>query len=124
MRQESTEMSNNNFTSVISVLHVNDFDGAIEWYSKWLQRKPDISPVEGVAEWRLVENAWIQISVAPDPSLAGKSSVVCGVRNIELQRAIFQDLDIAVSETQDLGFIKLAQVSDPAGNTVVFVQEM
>ncbi|OQS35608.1 hypothetical protein B0T40_12785 [Chromobacterium haemolyticum] len=117
-------MSNNNFTSVVSVLHVNDFDGAVEWYAKWLGRKPDVTPYEEVAEWRLAENAWIQVSLAPDPSLAGKSCVVCGVRNIETQRAICQDAGVAASETQDLGFIKLAQVSDPAGNTVMFVQEM
>lgn len=117
-------MSNNNFTSVVSVLHVNDFDGAVEWYAKWLGRKPDVTPDEGIAEWQLAENAWIQVSVAPDPSLAGKSFVVCGVHNIEAQRAVCQDAGVTASETQDLGFIKLAQVSDPAGNTVMFVQEM
>ena len=117
-------MSNNNFTSVFSVLHVVDFAGAVEWYAKWLGRKPDVTPYEGIAEWKLAENAWIQVSVAPDPSLAGKSFVVCGVNDVEVQRAVCQDAGVTASETQDLGFIKLAQVCDPAGNTVVFVQEM
>lgn len=117
-------MSNNNFTSLISVLHVSDFDKAVEWYAKWLGRKPDITPEEGIAEWQLVENALIQVSVAPDPSLVGKSFVVCGVRDIEVQRVVCQNAGVSVSETQDLGFIKLAQASDPAGNTVMFVQEM
>jgi len=63
-------MSNNNFTSLVSVLHVSDFDEAVEWYAKWLGRKPDITPDEGVAEWQLVENALIQVSVTDDPSLA------------------------------------------------------
>ncbi|WP_127956647.1 VOC family protein [Serratia microhaemolytica] len=117
-------MSNNNFTSVFSVLHVNDFDAAVEWYVKWLGRKPDVTPDEGIAEWQLTENAWIQVSMAPEPNLAGKSFVVCGVRDIEVQRAICQDAGVSTSEIQDLGFIKLAQISDPAGNTVMFVQEM
>lgn len=117
-------MSNNNFTSLFSVLHVNDFDEAVEWYAKWLGRKPDVTPDEGIAEWQLAGNAWIQVSIAPDPSFAGKSFVVCGVHNIETQRTVFQDAGISASEIQDLGFIKLAQVSDPAGNTVIFVQEM
>lgn len=117
-------MSNNNFTSVISVLHVVNFSEAIEWYSKWLGRQPDVTPDEGIAEWKLAENAWIQVSVAPDPSLAGKSFVVCGVHDVEVQRAVCKDADVTASETQDLGFIKLAQVNDPAGNTVLFVQEM
>jgi len=117
-------MSNNNFTSIVSVLHVSDFDEAVEWYAKWLGRKPDITPDEGIAEWQLVENALIQVSVTPDPSLAGKSFVVCCVRNIEAQKVVCQNADVTVSEIQDLGFIKLAQISDPAGNTVMFVQEM
>lgn len=117
-------MSNSNFTSVYSVLHVNDFDVAVEWYAKWLGRKPDLTPDEGVAEWQLAENAWIQVSVAPDPSLAGKSFVVCGVHDVEAQRKVCQDAGVSAGETQDFGFIKLAQINDPAGNTVAFVQEM
>ncbi len=116
-------MPNNNFTSVVSVLHVNDFAEAVEWYAKWLGREPDVTPDEGIAEWKLVENAWIQVSVAPDSSLAGKSFVVCSVHDIEVQRAVCENAGVTPSETQDLGFIKLAQVSDPAGNTVMFVQE-
>ncbi|MCP5015116.1 MAG: VOC family protein [Ketobacter sp.] len=117
-------MLNSNFSSVISVLHVDDFAVAAGWYSKWLGRKPDVTPREGIAEWKLAENAWIQVSVAPDPSIAGKSFAVCGVQDIEKQKAICQNAGVNTSETQDLGFIKHAEVSDPAGNTVVFVQEM
>lgn len=117
-------MPDNNFTSLISVLHVNDFDEAVQWYAKWLGRKPDVTPDEGIAEWWLVENALLQVSVAPNPSLAGKSSVVCCVRNIDIQKVICQNAGVTISEIQDLGFIKLAQINDPAGNTVMFVQEM
>jgi hypothetical protein len=117
-------MSNNNFTSVVSVLHVNHFDEAIKWYVKWIGRQPDVTPDEGIAEWQLAENAWIQVSVAPEPSLVGKSFVVCGVRNIEEQKTVCQNVGVTVSEIQDLGFIKLAQINDLDGNTVMFVQEM
>ena len=121
---EDKSMPDNNFTRLVSVLHVSDFDEAVEWYAKWLGRKPDITPGEGIAEWQLVENALIQVSIAPDPSLAGKSFVACCVRDIETQRVVCQNAGVSVSEIQDLGFIKLAQLSDPAGNTVMFVQEM
>jgi predicted enzyme related to lactoylglutathione lyase len=117
-------MGNNNFKNVVSVLHVNNFEESIEWYSKWLQRTPDITPDTGIAEWQLAENAWIQVSIAPAPSLVGKSFVVCGVHNIETQREVCENVGVNVSEIQDLGFIKIAQVIDPAGNTVIFVQEM
>ncbi|WP_310620520.1 VOC family protein [Flexibacterium corallicola] len=117
-------MSENNFRSLVSVVHVADYAEAIEWYTKWLGREPDITPTEGVGEWQLTDNAWIQISVAPDPSLVGKSSVVCGVLDLEVQCRACQQAGVAIGETQDYGFIKLASVSDPAGNTVAFVQEV
>lgn len=117
-------MSNSNFSSVVSVLHVEDHAAAVEWYEKWIGREPDVTPDEGVAEWQLAENAWIQVSIAPDSALVGKSSVVCGVHDIELQRSACESAGVSVDETQDYGFIKLASSTDPAGNSVVFVQEV
>lgn len=117
-------MSKNNYTSVISVLHVNDFEEAVNWYSKWLGRGPDVTPDEGIGEWKLADNAWIQVSVAPDPSVAGKGTVVCGVVDLEVQCSTCQKAGVSLGETQDYGFIKLADTSDPAGNTIVFVQEV
>jgi catechol 2,3-dioxygenase-like lactoylglutathione lyase family enzyme len=117
-------MSTNNYTSVFSVLHVSDYDEAIAWYSKWLGRAPDVTPTEGIAEWKLAENAWIQVSVAPDPSVVGKGYVVCGVVDLERQCSVCQKVGVSVGETEDYGFIKLANTNDPAGNTIVFVQEI
>lgn len=117
-------MSGNNFTSVVSVLYVAKHPEAVAWYSKWLGRAPDVSPDEGIAEWMIAENAWIQVAVAQDEGLVGKSSVVCGVRDLDVQRATCERVGIAVGETQDYGFIKLISVVDPAGNSVVFVQEV
>jgi hypothetical protein len=117
-------MSGNNFSSVVSVLNVQNHAEAVEWYSKWLGRSPDVSPDEGISEWMLAENAWIQVSLAQDPTLVGKSSVVCGVHDLEVQRATCEGAGVAVGETQDFGFIKLMDIVDPAGNSVVFVQEI
>ena len=116
-------MSDNNYSSVVSVLPVSDHGKAVEWYSKWLGRGPDVSPDEGVAEWKLAENAWIQVTAAPTPDAAGKSTVVCGVRDLDKQRAVCERVGVTVGETQDYGFIKLADIVDPAGNKVMFVQE-
>lgn len=122
--RKGLSMSNNNYTSVVSVLHVSDFGEAIGWYSKWLGRKPDVTPDENIAEWQLADNAWIQVSEAPTPGVVGKSTVVCGVRDLDKQRATCESAGVAVGETQDYGFIRLADTTDPAGNKVVFVQEI
>ncbi|MDO5640356.1 MAG: hypothetical protein Q4G28_10880 [Neisseria sp.] len=117
-------MSKSNYSSVAAVLYVGDYSEAVDWYGKWLGRAPDVTPDEGVAEWQLAENAWIQVSVAPDPGLVGKSTVICGVHNLEAQCASCQSAGVTLSEIEDYGFIKLANATDPAGNTVVFIQEI
>jgi hypothetical protein len=89
--------------------------------SEWIGRAPDVEPMEGVAEWQLVENAWIQVSV--DPESAGHSTVVVGVKDIDAQRSAFAAVAVPVSDVNDYGFIKTAEAVDPAGNKIVFVQE-
>ncbi len=117
-------MAKSNYSNVVCVLYVGDYSEAVGWYEKWLGRAPDVTPDEGIAEWQLAENAWIQVSVAPDPGLVGKSTVVCGVIDLDEQCASCQSAGVTLSDTEDYGFIKLANATDPAGNTVVFVQEV
>lgn len=113
-------MSESNFENVVGVLPVKDFPAAVAWYQKWIGRKPDREPAEGVAEWLLAENAWIQISLDPGP--AGQTSVVIGVNCIDVQRATCAAANVSVSEISDYGFIKTFEAVDPAGNKIVFVQ--
>lgn len=117
-------MSNSNYSSVVSVLHVSDHAKAVEWYSRWLGREPDLTPDEGVAEWKIAENAWIQVAAAPSPDIAGKGTIVCGVHDLDKQRSTCEGTGVPLGETQDYGFIKLASLTDPSGNTVMFVQEV
>ena len=70
-------MSSSNINSVIAVLPVNNQDIAVEWYKKLLGRDADIVPAEGVAEWQLAENAWIQVTT--DPERAGSATVIIGL---------------------------------------------
>ena len=115
-------MSNSNLASVVGVLPVTDHAGAVKWYQDWIGRAPDVEPMEGVAEWQLAENAWIQVSL--DPELAGRTTIVVGVKDIDTQRSACAAVDVAVGEVQDHGFVKTAAAVDPAGNTIQFVQEV
>ncbi|MBZ2194937.1 VOC family protein [Occultella gossypii] len=115
-------MTESILTSVISVLPVTDHAGATAWYGRWIGRGPDAEPMEGVAEWRLAENAWIQVSVEPES--AGRTTVVIGVTDIDVQRAGCEAVGVPWGEITDYGFVRTAEATDPAGNTVVFVQEV
>ncbi|WP_232666706.1 VOC family protein [Pseudonocardia sp. TRM90224] len=115
-------MSDSNFASVVAVLPVTDHEKAVAWYQSWIGRAPDLVPMEGVAEWQLTGNAWIQVSVDPEP--AGRTTAVVGVLDLDAQRAACAAVDVAVGEINDYGFVKTAEAVDPAGNKILFVQEV
>jgi hypothetical protein len=115
-------MSESNLASVVAVLPVTDHGAAVKWYQNWIGRAPDVEPMEGIAEWQLAENAWIQ--VAFDPESAGRTTAVVGVQDIVAQRSACAAAELAVGEVIDYGVVKTAEAVDPAGNKIVFVQEV
>jgi catechol 2,3-dioxygenase-like lactoylglutathione lyase family enzyme len=114
--------SASNLTSVIAVFPVADYDAAIAWYAKWIGRQPDVEPADGVAEWQIAEQAWIQVST--DPAPAGQTTVVIGVADLDAQRASCAAAGAPWGEVNDYGFLKTTAAQDPAGNTITFVQEV
>ncbi|MEJ3652962.1 VOC family protein [Actinomycetes bacterium KLBMP 9759] len=115
-------MSESNVASVVAVLPVTDHEKAVAWYRSWIGRAPDVVPMEGIAEWQLAGNAWIQVSL--DPEAAGRTTAVVGVLDLDAQRAACAAADVAVGEVADHGFVKTAEAVDPAGNKILFVQEI
>lgn len=115
-------MSGSNLSNVVGVLPVADHATAVTWYQRWIGRAPDVEPMEGVAEWQLAENAWIQVSA--DPETAGRTTIVVGVKDVIAQRSACAAVDVAVGEVNDFGFIKTAEAVDPAGNKILFIEEV
>jgi len=116
-------MSAQNINSVISVIPVKDFELTLEWYRKLFERDPDVVPMEGIAEWQLVENAWIQVSI--DPERAGSTTVVIGVNDVEVQCKSFSDANLPIGEIVEYPeIIKMAEIIDPEGNKISFVQDI
>jgi hypothetical protein len=109
------------FKNVNAILPVSDHAAAVAWYKLWIGRGPDVEPMEGVAEWQLADNAWIQVAL--DPESAGKTSVVIGVEDIDSHVAELTKAGVTVGEVQDYDFIKMSEVLDPEGNKVNFVWE-
>jgi hypothetical protein len=114
--------SGSNLVNVVGVLPVTDHSKAVEWYRKWIGRAPDVEPMEGVAEWQLAENAWIQVSV--NPEYAGRTTFVVGVKDLDAQRTSLAAVGVAVGDVSDYGVVKTAEAVDPAGNKILFAQEI
>lgn len=116
-------MSTQNINSVISIIPVKNFDLALEWYIKFFERDPDVVPMEGIAEWQIVENAWIQVSM--DHERAGSTTVVIGVDDVESQYKVFLDANFSVEEIVEYpGVIKMIEIMDLDGNKISFVQDI
>jgi predicted enzyme related to lactoylglutathione lyase len=116
-----TAQPTTNLNSVIAVVPVKDHAAATAWYGSWIGRDADVIPMDGVAEWNLAANGWLQVAL--DPNHAGSSTVVIGVNDIDAQRTACAGAGVVVGDVQDHGFIKLLEAQDPDGNKVVFVQE-
>ena len=115
------EAATTNLTSVVSVVPVADHAAATAWYARWIGRDADLVPMDGPAEWQLARGGWLQVAL--DPDHAGETTVALTVLDLEAQRAVFADAAIPLGDVQDYGFVRLVEVSDPDGNTLVFVQE-
>ncbi len=116
-------MSSANINSVIAVVPVKDQDTAVGWYKKLLGRDADIVPTDGVAEWQLAENAWLQVTA--DPERAGSTTVIIGVNDIDTQRSACAKANVPLGEVVEYPeIIKMAETVDPDGNKVAFVQDI
>ena len=116
-------MTTNNIKGVIPVIPVNEFDKALDFYIRLFKKKPDIVPIDGVAEWQLLQGAWIQLSV--DPVRAGSTTVVITVDDIEAQYQFCKSNNLTIGEVVEYPeVIKLAELIDPEGNKVSFVQDI
>ena len=116
-------MTTKNINGVISVIPVNEFDRALDFYIRLFDRQPDIVPMDGVAEWQLLQSAWIQLSY--DPERAGSTTVVITVNDIEELHQFCTSKGLTIGDVAEYPeVIKLAELIDPEGNKVSFVQDI
>ena len=116
-------MSNTNINNVVAVISVKDQQSAVGWYTRLLGREADVVPMDGVAEWLLADNAWLQVGI--DPERAGYTTVIIGVNDIDVQRSFCEKAGVPLGEVVEIPqTIKMAETADPDGNKVVFVQDI
>ena len=108
--------------TIVSVFQVSDIEKSLFWYKKWLG-EPDVVPMEGVAEYELNKNVWLQLSYEGTEKIE-KSSIIIGIEDIESCKQILGDNGIETGEIQDYEVVLVFDIHDPDGNRISFAQEL
>lgn len=111
------------FNDIAAVIATKDYVTARSWYVRVVGREPDLEPVEGVGEWQIAANAWLQL--AEDHTRAGKTAVRIGVDDLAAQIAALNAEGIATGELVVIAdMVKVVDVADPDSNEVSFVEDL
>jgi hypothetical protein len=79
--------------------------------------------MEPSAEWQLTDSSYVM--VYDDADAAGGGNLVIGVADIEATAAELYEREIVLEPyTVPSGQFRLAELTDPDGNTVVFAQDL
>ena len=108
-------------THVCAVVLVRDFDASVAWYEALFGYPPTNIPMPGVlAEWRVTDNGWIQMTVAREH--AGTALVNFAVDSLEWHLAELEARGLNVGEIQVANKnVQLASIRDRDGNTITFI---
>ena len=105
--------------SLISVIKVSDYAAALAWYGAWLG-EPDEVPMDGMAEWRIADNAWLQLDATGET--VTPSAAIIGVDDLAVYRTALLETGIAVGEIQDWEVVLSCDLHDPDGNKISLAQ--
>lgn len=95
---------------------VKDFDAALSWYSAFMGREPDDTPFPGMAQWRNMGAAGLQ--VWQDDQRAGNAIMTIVVPDLALERRRLANIELALKNEASGDFGAVAQLFDPEGNQI------
>jgi len=94
-----------------------DFQPAVSWYERFLDRPPDRFPHELEAVWQLADGGLLYL--VADAGRAGNALVTLIVADLDAWITRLDNAGISPRETEDLaGGVRKTTILDPDGNTV------
>ena len=108
--------------TIVSVFQVSDIEKSLSWYKKWLGA-PNVIPMDGVAEYQLSSNSWLQLSCEEKDSIE-TSSIVVGVEDINQTKKTLDECGIKTSEIIDYEVVLVFDVFDIDSNKITFAEEV
>jgi predicted enzyme related to lactoylglutathione lyase len=101
---------------VYAAVAVADLEAGIAWYEKFIGRPVDDRPISGMAQWRDIGGAGLQLW--EDAERAGKSVMTIVTPALETEITRLSGHGITAINLASGGFGKVAQVFDPEGNRI------
>ena len=99
---------------------VSNFDEALVWYEKLMGRPADDQPIPGMAQWRKMGGAGLQIW--KDDQRAGKGVMTIVVPILEVERNRLSHLGLQLVNAVEGDFGAVAQIFDAEGNRINLAQ--
>lgn len=109
---------------VFALIPVAGFEAACGWYEKVFGRPADTNPMEGLAEWRITDTAWVQ--VLHDEARAGGVIANFGVDDLDAELSRLGTHGITAGEPMIVfkGRQRLATVTDADGNILGLIESL
>lgn len=106
--------------AIYATVSVSDPERAEAFYAALFGRGPDDRPMDGLIQWRPVDDSGVQILV--DGDRAGRSSMTLVTPDMDNARRQLESngLDLEPDLQGDFGVI--AQISDPDGNRITLTE--
>ncbi|NKL32247.1 VOC family protein [Rhizobium leguminosarum bv. viciae] len=111
-------MTNTSITvqSIFASATVSNFEEALVWYEKLMGRPADDKPIPGMAQWRKMGGAGLQ--VWKDDERAGNGMITIVVRALEAECERLSRLGLQLVNKVEGDFGVVAQIFDAEGNRI------
>jgi len=105
---------------VLAVIPVADVEVAHAWYERLFGRPADNRPMEGLVEWQVTDNSWVQVT--SDADRAGSTLLNFAVDDLDrhVADASARGLAPEAPETVTKG-VQLSALRDPDGNLITLI---
>lgn len=105
---------------IYACLAIADFERGLAFYTRLMGRAPDDRPMPGMAQWRNMNGAGLQLWHEPDHAGHGRTTIVVSVMDEERRRLDAAGVPLGPDVTGDWGIV--AQITDPDGNQVTLAE--
>jgi len=105
---------------VLAVVPVSDLERASAWYEALFARPADNRPMPSLAEWRVTDAGWVQLTV--DHDRAGNGLLNFAVDDLATTREELATRGVETGEIQPVNKgVELSATSDPDGNAITLI---